>query len=96
MKLFICVSDTTLPVDCARDILGVSFSENPNKYFFILRTEHMVVEADSNIQEIMEKLQTYRNRLTLVFEVCISIFVAMMIIIHLFGASMVFSKLRKK
>jgi mediator of RNA polymerase II transcription subunit 20 len=62
-------ADPSLPVDCARDILGVSFSENPNKYFFILRTEHMVVEADSNIQEIMEKLQTYRNRLTLVFEV---------------------------
>lgn len=60
--------DPAMPVDCAREVLGVSFSENPNKYFFILRAEHMVVEADSNIQEIMEKLQTYRNRLTLVFE----------------------------
>ncbi|KAI5054643.1 hypothetical protein GOP47_0029788 [Adiantum capillus-veneris] len=60
--------DAAISVDCARDILGVFFSDNPTKYFFILRAEHMVVEADSNIQEIMEKLQTYRNRLTLVFE----------------------------
>lgn len=60
--------DRAMPVECARDILGVLFSDNPNKYFFILRAEHMVLEADSNITEIMEKLQTYGNRLTLVFE----------------------------
>lgn len=60
--------DPSIPVDCARDLLGVAFSENPSKHFFILRADHMVVEADSNIQEIMEKLQTYKNRLTLLFE----------------------------
>lgn len=60
--------DSSIPGDCARELLGVAFSENPDKYFFILRAEHMVVEADSNIQDIMEKLQTYRNRLTLIFE----------------------------
>eukprot|EP00249_Psilotum_nudum_P010851 c22809_g1_i2 orf=133-624(+) len=60
--------DQSIPVDCARELLGVSFSEMQSKYFFILRAEHMVVEADANITAIMEKLQTYRNRLTVMFE----------------------------
>ncbi|MCO5581633.1 hypothetical protein L7F22_035522 [Adiantum nelumboides] len=68
MTCVMCNADAAIPVDCARDILGVLFSDCPTKYFFILRAEHMVVEADSNIQEIMEKLQTYRNRLTFMFE----------------------------
>ncbi|KAH7404195.1 hypothetical protein KP509_15G014700 [Ceratopteris richardii] len=60
--------DQNLPADFARDLQSIFFSENPSKFFFILRTEHMVVEADSNVQDIMERLQTYRNRLTFVFE----------------------------
>jgi hypothetical protein len=47
----------------------VSFSEAPDKYYFALRQEHMVVEADATMQAIMEKLQVYRNRLTILFEV---------------------------
>lgn len=56
------------PVDCARELWGVSFSEVPDKYYFALRQEHMVVEADATMQAIMEKLQVYRNRLTILFE----------------------------
>lgn len=58
-----------MPVECARELLGVTFSEHAGKYFFVLRNEHMVVEADSTMQDIMEKLQCYANRLTLVFQV---------------------------
>lgn len=47
----------------------MSFSEVPDKYYFALRQEHMVVEADATMQAIMEKLQVYRNRLTILFEV---------------------------
>ena len=47
----------------------MSFSEAPEKYYFALRQEHMVVEADATMQAIMEKLQVYRNRLTILFEV---------------------------
>uniref|UniRef100_A0A7I4EFU7 Mediator of RNA polymerase II transcription subunit 20 n=1 Tax=Physcomitrium patens TaxID=3218 RepID=A0A7I4EFU7_PHYPA len=56
-------------VECARELLGVVFSEVPDKYYFALRQEHMVVEADATMQAIMEKLQVYRNRLTILFEV---------------------------
>jgi len=60
--------DQGLPVDCARELLGVTFSEAPEKHYFVLRQEHMVVEADATMQAIMEKLQVYRNRLTILFE----------------------------
>jgi len=60
--------DQALPVDCARELLGVTFSEAPEKHYFVLRQEHMVVEADATMQAIMEKLQVYRNRLTILFE----------------------------
>lgn len=56
-------------MECARELWGVSFSEVPDKYYFALRQEHMVVEADAIMQGIMEKLQVYRNRLTILFEV---------------------------
>lgn len=55
-------------VECARELLGVVFSKVPDKYYFALRQEHMVVEADATMQAIMEKLQVYRNRLTILFE----------------------------
>ncbi|BBN13784.1 mediator of RNA polymerase II transcription subunit 20 [Marchantia polymorpha subsp. ruderalis] len=57
-----------LPQDCARELLGLTFSEVPSKHYFILRGEHMVVEAHANMQNIMEKLQLYRNRLNIFFE----------------------------
>ncbi|KAJ7524032.1 hypothetical protein O6H91_18G073700 [Diphasiastrum complanatum] len=60
--------DQAVQVECARELLGVAFSEAPNKYYFVLRPDHMVVEADSTIQSIMENLQVYRNHLTVVFE----------------------------
>ncbi len=47
----------------------MTFTEAPDKIFFVLRQEHMVVEADATMQAIMERLQVYRNRLTVLFEV---------------------------
>ncbi|KAG6772017.1 hypothetical protein POTOM_023413 [Populus tomentosa] len=51
-----------------RDFLGISLPEQPNKYYFIIRGQRIVLEADSSIQTIMEKLQSYKSRVALYFE----------------------------
>nr|GEU57481.1 mediator of RNA polymerase II transcription subunit 20A-like [Tanacetum cinerariifolium] len=51
-----------------RDFLGISLPDQPNKYYFVLRTHRLVLEADSSIQTIMEKLQSYKTRVALNFE----------------------------
>ncbi|GKF12225.1 mediator of RNA polymerase II transcription subunit 20A, partial [Tanacetum coccineum] len=50
------------------DFLGISLPDQPNKYYFVLRTHRLVLEADSSIQTIMEKLQSYKTRVALNFE----------------------------
>ncbi|GFP87245.1 mediator of RNA polymerase ii transcription subunit 20a [Phtheirospermum japonicum] len=40
----------------------------PGKYFLVIRGQRLVVEAESNIQMIMEKLQSYKTRVALSFE----------------------------
>ncbi|KAI3920941.1 hypothetical protein MKW98_027651 [Papaver atlanticum] len=57
-----------------RDLMGVSLPEQPNKYYFVIRTNKIVLEADSNIQSIMEKAQSYKARAALMFEVWFSCF----------------------
>ena len=52
-----------------RDFLGISIPEQPNKYYFIIRGNRIVLEADLSIQTIMEKLQSYKSRVSLNFEV---------------------------
>ncbi|XP_065623631.1 mediator of RNA polymerase II transcription subunit 20a isoform X2 [Quercus suber] len=47
---------------------GVSVPEQPNKYYLIIRGQRIVLEADSSIQTIMEKLQSYKTRLALNFD----------------------------
>ncbi|KAM7262774.1 hypothetical protein ACFE04_000457 [Oxalis oulophora] len=51
-----------------RDFLGISLPEQANKYYFIIRGQRIVCEADSTIQAIMEKLQSYKSRVALYFE----------------------------
>ncbi|CAN1273270.1 Mediator of RNA polymerase II transcription subunit 20a [Linum perenne] len=46
----------------------LSNEEQPNKYYFIMRGQRLVTEADSSIQTIMEKLQSYKSRIALYFE----------------------------
>ncbi|XP_010261925.1 PREDICTED: mediator of RNA polymerase II transcription subunit 20a-like [Nelumbo nucifera] len=60
--------DQTLQAEYPRDCLGISLQEQPNKYYFILRSQRIVLEADSTIQMIMEKLQSYKSRVSLYFE----------------------------
>lgn len=55
-------------VDCVRDFLGISFEEQPDKYFFVIRANRLVVESDSNLPSILDKLQSYRKAIALVFE----------------------------
>ncbi|KAK4479039.1 hypothetical protein RD792_014550 [Penstemon davidsonii] len=51
-----------------RDFVGISLAEQPSKYFLVIRGQRVVVEAESNIQMIMEKLQSYKTRFVLTFE----------------------------
>ncbi|XP_022888483.1 mediator of RNA polymerase II transcription subunit 20a isoform X2 [Olea europaea var. sylvestris] len=51
-----------------RDFLGISLSELPSKYYLVIRGQRLVLEAESSIQTIMEKLQSYRTRVALNFE----------------------------
>ncbi|KAL0909710.1 hypothetical protein M5K25_020601 [Dendrobium thyrsiflorum] len=60
--------DALVPVEHARDFLGLALQEQPAKYYFILRPNRIVLEADASIQVIMEKLQSYKARVTLNFE----------------------------
>ncbi|KAI4344589.1 hypothetical protein L6164_011797 [Bauhinia variegata] len=60
--------DQTLQGEFPRDFLGISLLEQPNKYYFIIRGQRIVLEADSSILAIMEKLQSYKSRVALNFE----------------------------
>ncbi|PNX69086.1 mediator of RNA polymerase II transcription subunit 20a-like protein, partial [Trifolium pratense] len=51
-----------------RDFIGISLMEVPNKYFFIIRGHKLVLEADSSILTIFEKLQSYKSKVALNFE----------------------------
>ncbi|XP_070033227.1 mediator of RNA polymerase II transcription subunit 20a-like isoform X3 [Nicotiana tomentosiformis] len=51
-----------------RDFLGISLQEQPSKYYFVIRGQRLILEAESSIQTIMEKLQSYKTRVALNFE----------------------------
>ncbi|KAM3383261.1 hypothetical protein P3S68_008836 [Capsicum galapagoense] len=51
-----------------REFLGISLQEQPNKHYMVIRGQRLVVEAESSIQVIMEKLQSYKTRAALNFE----------------------------
>ena len=53
-----------------RDFLGITLPEQPNKYYFVICGQKIVLEAEQTIQAIMEKLQSYKTRVALNFEVC--------------------------
>lgn len=63
------MSEQANPMEFPRDFLGISLPEQPNKYYFVIRGQRLVVEAESTIQSIMEKLQSYKTRVALNFEV---------------------------
>ncbi|KAK6941305.1 Mediator complex, subunit Med20 [Dillenia turbinata] len=60
--------DQALTSELRRDFLGLSMHDQPNKYYFIIRAQRLVIEADLSIQTIMEKLQSYKMRVALNFE----------------------------
>lgn len=60
--------DQAVPSVYARDFLGISLPEQPNKYYFIIRGQKIVLEADSTIQTIMDNLQSYKSRISVNFE----------------------------
>lgn len=74
--------DQTIPSEIPRDFIGMSLPEQPNKFYFTLRSHRIVVEADLSIQNIMEKLQSYKSRVALVFEVSIPYAVFFLILLE--------------
>lgn len=62
------VRDQSIGNEFPRDFLGMVFGDHPSKYFLVIRGQRLVVEADSSIQMIMEKLQSYKTRFALSFE----------------------------
>ncbi|CAN6541237.1 unnamed protein product [Malus baccata var. baccata] len=60
--------EPTLPGEPPRDFLGIALPEQPSKYYLIMRLQRIILEADSSIQTIMEKLQSYKSRVSLYFE----------------------------
>ncbi|KAL3644406.1 Mediator of RNA polymerase II transcription subunit 20a [Castilleja foliolosa] len=62
------VREQTIGNEFPRDFVGISLAEQPGKYFLVIRGQRLVVEAESNIQMIMEKLQSYKIRVALSFE----------------------------
>ncbi|KAG9457343.1 hypothetical protein H6P81_001851 [Aristolochia fimbriata] len=60
--------DQNAPAEYARDFMGLALQEQPDKYYFTIRGQRIVLEADSAIQMIMEKLQSYKSRVQLYFE----------------------------
>ncbi|XP_019085621.1 PREDICTED: mediator of RNA polymerase II transcription subunit 20b-like [Camelina sativa] len=50
------------------EVVGVSLPEEPSKYYFIIRTQRIVMEADLSFQLIVQKLQSYTCKLSFDFE----------------------------
>jgi hypothetical protein len=55
--------------DLPRELLGVALHERPGLYFSIVRAQRLVLQADAAFPQVMEKLQSYRIRVALNFEV---------------------------
>jgi mediator of RNA polymerase II transcription subunit 20 len=62
------LKEQSVAAEFPRDFIGMYLPEQPNKYYFIIRGQRIVCEADSSIQAIMEKLQSYKSRVALYFE----------------------------
>ncbi|CAN6680767.1 unnamed protein product [Malus baccata var. baccata] len=54
--------EPSLTGEPTRDFLGIALPEQPSKYYLIMRLQRIILEADSSIQTIMEKLQSYKSR----------------------------------
>ncbi|CAA6664235.1 unnamed protein product [Spirodela intermedia] len=55
------------PYGLPKDFLGLALQDRPDRYYFIVRGR-IVVEADSAMLAIMDKLQSYKARVSLNFE----------------------------
>ncbi|KAL9257372.1 Mediator of RNA polymerase II transcription subunit 20a-like protein [Drosera capensis] len=62
------VRDQAMVAEFPRDFLGISIPDEPYKYYFVVRGQRIIVEADVSIQAIMDKLQSYKLRVMLNFE----------------------------
>jgi mediator of RNA polymerase II transcription subunit 20 len=54
-----------------RELLGVALHERPGLYFSIVRAQRLALHADATFSQVMEKLQSYKARVALNFEVSV-------------------------
>ncbi|RHN74399.1 putative mediator complex, subunit Med20 [Medicago truncatula] len=54
--------DQSMSAQFPQGFLGITLMEQPNKYYFIIRDHKLIVEADSSILTIIEKLQSYKSK----------------------------------
>lgn len=55
--------------DLPRELLGVALHDRPDLFFSIVRAAKLVLQADAAFPQVMEKLQSYKARVALNFEV---------------------------
>jgi mediator of RNA polymerase II transcription subunit 20 len=58
--------------DLPRELFGVALHERPGLYFSIVRAQRLVLQADAAFPQVMEKLQSYKARVALNFEVSLA------------------------
>ncbi|KAM3216131.1 mediator of RNA polymerase II transcription subunit 20a [Capsicum annuum] len=51
-----------------QEYLGILLHEQPNKYYMVIRGQRLIMEAESSMQTIMEKLQSHQLRVGFKFE----------------------------
>lgn len=61
--------ETSASADLPRELLGIALHDQPGNYYFLLRAHRLILQADSSIQALMEKLQSYKSRVVFNFEV---------------------------
>ncbi|XP_029122924.1 mediator of RNA polymerase II transcription subunit 20a isoform X2 [Elaeis guineensis] len=54
--------------DLPRELLGVALHDQLGSYYFLLRAHRLILQADSSMQALMDKLQSYKPRVVLNFE----------------------------
>ncbi|PHT52183.1 Mediator of RNA polymerase II transcription subunit 20b [Capsicum baccatum] len=62
------LKDQAKAVEFPKDFKGISLQEQPDMYYMIIRQQRLIMEAESSMQEIMEKLQSYKTRIAISFE----------------------------
>ncbi|KAJ3705871.1 hypothetical protein LUZ61_009576 [Rhynchospora tenuis] len=56
------------PSDLPRDLIGISLHDLPNEFLFVMRSQRLILRAQSSVQTVIDKLQSYKGRFFINFE----------------------------